>query len=360
MMAKNEFKQAAVEDEARLLDHKLRAEKLAHSGTKQALKDTASELARLEREFGFVTATQKRVEPPKWVSAPRMGKTKKYVTPNVMISDLHLDEVVDPDQVMGMNSYNRHIALLRLNHTIESIVSMCFDYKQGFTYPGIVVNMGGDIFSGDIHDELSQTNEGTLMDGFVYWLTPMAEAFQQLADEFGKVQVNVVVGNHGRTSRKPRMKDRVRSNYDWLFGVMLDQILASDKRITFTISESADMTYDTYGYRTMLTHGDQARGGSGWGGIASPIMRLQDKKQKRQTAVRMPFDYMVMGHWHQLIWFPQVVINGSMKGYDEYAFTENFGFEPPQQALWFMTPQHGRTDCVPIFCEHPDEDWRGD
>lgn len=355
---KNDFTKAAQQDELSRANFELQSEKLAHDGTKHELEEARKFIAKLEREFGFMSKIGKRKAPPAWVGKPRMAKAQHYATPNIMLSDLHLDEVVDPEQVMGINKYDRHIARLRLRHTIESAIKMSFDYQAGVNYPGIVVNMGGDIFSGDIHEELSQTNEEPIMKSFVFWLDEIGAALRTLADEFGKVQVNVVVGNHGRTTRKPRMKNRVYSNFDWLFGTMLQQILADDKRITFEVATSADMVYDCYGYTTMLTHGDQARGGSGWGGIASPIMRLQDKKTKRQAAINMPFDYMVMGHWHQLMWFPSVIINGSMKGYDEYAFTENFGYEPPQQALWFMTPEHGRTTMLPIFCEHEDEGWR--
>lgn len=357
-MPKNEFAAAQGADLASEMEFKYEAERVAHSGTQQELRDAEERIRRLEREFGFISAVGARKEPPKWVGSPRMAKAKKYATPNLMLSDLHLDEVVDPHQVMGMNKYNRHIAQLRLRHTVESVVKVSKDYQTGTNYPGIVVNMGGDIFSGDIHEELKETNEDPLMKGFEFWLDPVAESLMFLADEFGKVHVNAVVGNHGRTTRKPRTKNRVYSNFDWLFAVILQRMFAHEKRVTFDIATGADMLYDCYGYKTMLTHGDQARGGSGWGGIASPIMRLDDKKSKRQQAVNLPYDYMVMGHWHQLMWFPKVIINGSMKGYDEYAFVENFGFEPPQQALWFMTPEHGRTTMCPIFCEADNEGWR--
>jgi hypothetical protein len=34
-------------------------------------------------------------------------------------------------------------------------------------------------------------------------------------------------------------------------------------------------------------------------------------------------------------------VNGSLKGYDEYAYVSNFGFETPRQAFWVTTPEHG-------------------
>ena len=35
------------------------------------------------------------------------------------------------------------------------------------------------------------------------------------------------------------------------------------------------------------------------------------------------------------------MLNGSLKGYDEYASTENFAYEDPQQALWINVPDKG-------------------
>jgi hypothetical protein len=49
---------------------------------------------------------------------------------------------------------------------------------------------------------------------------------------------------------------------------------------------------------------------------------------------------MVLGHFHQLIMAPSsgFLLNGSLKGYDEYASIGNFAFEQPQQAMWIDTP----------------------
>jgi hypothetical protein len=45
-----------------------------------------------------------------------------------------------------------------------------------------------------------------------------------------------------------------------------------------------------------------------------------------------------------------MVVNGTMKGYDEYAFVSNFSYEPPQQALAVVAPDKGITIQAPIFC----------
>ena len=60
---------------------------------------------------------------------------------------------------------------------------------------------------------------------------------------------------------------------------------------------------------------------------------------------------MIVGHWHQYIHTRTLIVNGSLKGYDEYAYTNNFSFEEPQQAMWINHPRHGITFRMPVNCE---------
>ena len=65
----------------------------------------------------------------------------------------------------------------------------------------------------------------------------------------------------------------------------------------------------------------------------------------------MEYDTMLLGHWHQLIQLERLIVNGSLKGYDEYAYSNNFGFEPPRQALWLTHPDHGLTFSMPVYVD---------
>jgi hypothetical protein len=159
-----------------------------------------------------------------------------------------------------------------------------------------------------------------------------------------------VPGNHGRSTRKPRAKMRAADNLDWLFAHLLEREFRDDKRVTFQIPEGADAWFEVYGRGHLLTHGDQVSGGGGIGGIWSPIMRMRAKKAQVHMATGKPFDTLWMGHWHQLIQTPGLIINGSTKGWDEYARLHSFAPEPPQQALAVVTPENGITWQAPVFC----------
>lgn len=308
-----------------------------------------AQIAELTRLLDVVeTAEGAAIQPPKWLAPTRSNKAKK-ATLVVMLSDTHFDEVVEPNEVDYLNAYNRRIAEQRLRAWAENTIKMARHYLAGLTYDGIVVILGGDIFSGDIHEELAQTNEDTILGSLLHWSEQLAAALDLLADEFGKIHVASVPGNHGRLTRKPRAKLRSRTNLDWLLAKMVQRHYRNDRRFTFQIADGADTLISIYDWGHLITHGDQAKGGGGIGGIWPTIMRLRARKAQRHMATDKPFDTLWMGHWHQLIMTPGLVVNGSLKGTDEYAFIGNFGHEPPQQALAVVTPEHNVTWQCPIF-----------
>lgn len=306
----------------------------------------------LERALSIVDeATNASINPPKWLSQPPSSR-KKHATLALMLSDTHFDEVVDPIEINNLNAYNREIAEARLKEWVSNSIKMARHYLSGLTYDGVVVMLGGDIFSGDIHDELKESNEAPILDSLLHWSEQISAALHVLGDEFGKVHVPCVVGNHGRLSRKPRMKQRARTNLDWMLGKMVERHFVNDKRFTFQISDNADVVTDIYQWKHLLSHGDQVSGGGGIGGIWPPIMRMRARKAQRAHDIGDTFQTMWIGHWHQYIATPSMVVNGSLKGLDEYAWINNFGFEVPQQALAVITPEHNITFQAPVFCQN--------
>lgn len=291
------------------------------------------------------------VEPPRWLT-PKKAKGGHRATLVAMLSDTHFDEVVNPDEVGGLNAYDRDIATLRLKAWAEGIITLARHYLTGVEYDGIVVMMGGDIYSGNLHD-LAETNADTVFGSLLYWTEQLGAAFEMLAGEFGRLHVPVVVGNHGRMTRKPRTKLRARDNLDWITGHMVARQLGSDT-ITFDVPDSTDAWVPVYDTMHLLTHGDQVTGGGGIGGIWPPVMRMKARKAERYSAEGFTFDTMCIGHFHQTILAAEqgLIVNGSLKGYDEYAAVSNFRPEKPQQAMWLVTPERGITISAPVHVQN--------
>jgi hypothetical protein len=205
--------------------------------------------------------------------------------------------------------------------------------------------------SGDIHEELMATNSMEIMPTVLDLFGVLTWCIQTLADEFGNVFIPCVSGNHGRNTHKIRAKGRNFTSFDWLLYQFLSKRFESDKRVQFHIPDGPDAYYSIYGHKYLLTHGDQFRGGDGVIGALGPIIRGDHRKRSRNAQIDMEYDTMLLGHWHQLIQLERLIVNGSLKGYDEYAYSNNFGFEPPRQALWLTHPDHGLTFSMPVYVD---------
>jgi len=224
-----------------------------------------------------------------------------------------------------------------------------------------VLPLGGDMISGNIHDELTQTNEMQTMPTVLDLYGELVGVISFMADTFGRVFLPCVTGNHGRDTHKIYAKDRHHTSFDWLLYCFLAKHFEKDSRVTFFIPDGPDAYYRVYEHRYLLTHGDQYRGGDGMIGALGPIMRGDHKKRSRNAQIDMEFDTQVMGHWHQEIFLRKLIVNSSLKGYDEYAYANNFSFEPPSQQLWVTHPKYRITYRMPVLVDRqraaPKTEW---
>jgi hypothetical protein len=330
-------------------EHRLRGELRA---ARRALDEALSARVRDDVFDSFVRkCLLNKTPPPAWTLAPKQRK-RHEVIPVVNVSDWHFDEKVSLDQVQGRNCYDRATALARWKLFVERTIKVARGYNTQFSYPGIVTNWLGDMFSGFIHEELEQTNEDTLVGSLLYWLKPCAWAVKTLADEFGQVWFTGVVGNHPRMSRKPRAKFRARDNFDYLLYHLIRHTQADDQRIHWLISESQKLQFSIYDHRFIASHGDECRGGSGIAGMLSPQLIAMARMKKM-----FEFDTWLLGHWHYRADYRGIRVNGSGKGFDEYAAIGNFDFQKPVQDFFLVAPQHGIISSWPVFCWGDDEPW---
>jgi hypothetical protein len=293
-------------------------------------------------------------EPPRWLvpDVKEKGKAdKKSAIACLQLSDLHLDEVVDPVQIGGLNAYNREIAALRLRRWADKACEMGELHRH--KWEGAVLFWGGDMVSGSIHAELRETNADVLPGTMVFWAPLLASAIRQVADFYGKVHIPAVVGNHGRLTEKKQAKRRGRNSWDWLLCEMVRAHFRGNSQITWDISEGSYNFSQIYDRHVYLTHGDEVGGGGGWAGIWSPLGTIHRRGIELGVAHGIQPSFSVIGHWHQTVLAHHrgLVCNGSMKGWDEYAASLRFRPEPAMQNWWIHSPKYGVTLAAPLFLE---------
>lgn len=316
------------------------------------IRSLESELKAIHREDLSIETVRREimglaqapVDPPKWVidtHAPASGPG----TPILLVSDVHWNEVVRREEVNGINAYNPELQVSRLRRAAERTIDLCFNHVAKPKYPGIVVVLGGDIVSGDIHDELVETNAAESIPTALDAASNLIAFLRSLADKFSRVFVVTAYGNHGRQHRSYRFKRHAYQSYDWL----TYQIIArhfqdtADDRVRFMIPDGPDALISVAGRRYLVTHGDNlgVRGGDGIIGALGPIRRGAVKVSAQYGSLGLHYDTIVMGHWHQLIMLDDIVVNGSAIGYNEYARNGRFTPEVPRFALWGSHPRQG-------------------
>ena len=265
--------------------------------------------------------------------------------PVALWSDWHWAEVVEAAMVNFVIAYELKIARARVRTLVQKIISLAKYHQVGAKYPGIVVCLGGDMLSGDIHEELSQTNEVAMAPAFVDLFGVLVWALTTLAEEFGRVFVVCVAGNHTRTTTRSTYKDSVHKTWDWLLGTMLERHFANDKRFAFLVPNNSDAHFEVAGHRFLLTHGNNlgVAGGDGIIEALGLIIRGDVKARRQSDSVGLGYETLLLGHWHQSVPIvPRVVVNGCLVGYSEYAKDRlRAPYEPPSQTMLMVHPSVG-------------------
>ena len=314
------------------------------------VKALEAENARLSKLLGLVESHSAGLgTPPSW--ARSKTKSSMAAIACLQLSDLHLDEFVDPAEVGGLNAYSRPIAEMRLRRWAAKAVELGDRFKHD--WQGAVLFWGGDMVSGSIHEELRETNEDDLPGTMTHWAPLLASAIRTVADFYGAVHIPCVVGNHGRLTKERPFKRRGRNSWDFLLSSMVKGLLSDDRRITWDIAQGSYLIVPLYEDNAFLTHGDEVGGGSGWSGIWTPLSTAHRKGSELAACHGKRVAYSVIGHWHSLTLAHArgISCNGSLKGADQFCLGLRLKPEPAMQAWWAHTARHGVTVAAPVFCE---------
>ena len=316
---------------------------------KQVRKDRKGQVYD-ERVTQAVEQAIQKAEPK--YSPQAIPKSKKKGTTHEFVldwSDLHAGEVVSLEETGGINEYNWEIMLERLDRVRQAL----FSYQENRPYPvkKLYVFALGDMLSGNIHAELEATNEIPLAEATVQLGIDGAEWLESLAERFEEVEFHGVVGNHPRAHKKPWAKQGY-DNADWTAYHIMSQALKKNSRITFDIPKANQHRVIVAGrWANLLWHGDGVRSsmpGVPWGGIMRRVAALRNQ----YSEAGQPIDYFHNGHFHTANAVEQgrIIVNGSVKGVDEYSLKAFGGGQPPVQVLSTFHPTRGLTDVSFLDC----------
>lgn len=260
-------------------------------------------------------------------------------------SDLHASEVVDSEQMNGINAYDWDVMLRRHDQMLKSIVS--FKEKRPYPVRKLIINGLGDMLSGNIHPELKETNDRPLMEAALQLGLDMSEWVAKLGETFEEIELSGVVGNHPRTTLKQGMKNRY-DNYDWMVYQVMKLRLKDSPHISVTVPRSANTIVQVFDETHLLMHGDGIRStmpGVPWGGVMRRVAEMTNQYARVGTPIRR----FHVGHFHNpnIVEGGRIFMNGSVKGPDEYGLLAFGGGHDASQLLSVYHPRRGLTEtCI--------------
>lgn len=291
---------------------------------------------------------------PDWIHGERQSRGGKSVV-GLFLSDIHAGEVIKAEETLGINAYDLDVCAARIKRYFEAAITIAPRWASDTECVGAYLALGGDLTSGDIHEELVRTNALTAHEQVHFVVEHVGAGIRLAAKAFGAVHVVSVPGNHGRTTHKPTAKLYSQLSYDTLVASILAGEFKNDPRVTFQYGAAPDQVTPIFGRSVFLTHGDKlgTGGGQGFAGPLLPIVRGTKKVAAQQASVGRHADLILHGHFHHSANPGAVLSNGSVPGYSEYAGAIRAAVEPPQQWLFLMHSRWGLRERMPILLEDP-------
>ena len=300
-----------------------------------------------ERERADALVQLQGLKPMKRKAAPKKAHAKHDATMVVLLSDIHCEEVVRPETVNGLNSFDLDVCEARLGELQERFFTLLEHERQLCRIDRVCVWLGGDLISGMIHPELAEENSLHPL-AAIRWIGERLRGFLDAVSENARdVIVATSCGNHGRTTEKLRTNEADTSYEHHLYLTM--RANETKPNIEWRIGEGHLNYVDLDGFTVRFMHGHAVRYQGGIGGIHVPLNKAISSWDATQRA-----DLTCLGHWHQFSWSRsgRYVTNGSVIGHSAYAVRIKATYEPPCQAAFVV--DHGRrevTKAYPLFCD---------
>lgn len=263
-------------------------------------------------------------------------------------SDFHFEEEVKPETVNGLNEFNLDIARSRSDRFFVNTAKLIKAKQKSIKVDTLVLGLLGDFITGNIHEENVETAQLPPAEALVLVETKLASGIQYLLDNTNvKLVIHCHLGNHPRITKKMRHATSAGNNLEWVMYHFLASHFKGNKRIEWFISPAYHSYCDIGGFVIRFHHGHDVRFGGGVGGLSIPLNKAIAQWNKAKRA-----DLDVLGHWHQLRYFGNAIVNGSLIGFNAYALSIKADFEKPKQAFFLVNNARKEvTDFSPVWLD---------
>lgn len=341
---------------------------------KEELERTLVSLSRSEaKRIRYIEAIQSALAPfePSQPLPFREHDGKTTVDWCIQVSDWHVGQKTPIETTSGM--YEQTVA--KTHEQVNSLLfalSSIFHEAQGKKVRRLWVPALGDIVEGDAMRpaqlrQIEMPVVKQVVDAYDL-LTVFLGALLRLPG-LEELIVDVIGGNHDRTTSKPGLAGLGETDYvdtfAWLIGAFLERAFGDDPRVTIKNWDTFFGTREFGGLRHVFEHGSSIRGGTGsYGGI--PWYPIHNAARKYESLLG-GVDMVWFGHYHVPYVIPLgqngwVVGNGALPATSGYAQSQLKAIRRPQQWLVEFHETVGATKFEPLYADvelpQPGDIWR--
>lgn len=309
-------------------------------GENEALKQELESVLRMQANLKMRTLAIKSTTPK-----------RHEATFIAMASDWHAEEPVVAANVNHLNEYNLDVFDKRSTKYFENLVKLVKKERAGVDIKNLVLWLGGDFITGNIHEDTSVQNQLGPMDAIFLVQQKLLAGLGYVLNELPGIRITCPTsdGNHSRITKKQMIKSEHENSLEYYMYHNLARYFksqATDHPIDVVISGSYHTYLDIHGYVCRFHHGHAISYQGGQGGITIPANKIIGRWNRSRPAY---LDF--FGHFHQRLDGGKFVANGSMIGYNEYALRIGAEFEPAQQQACLIDSLNGKTVVAPILLE---------
>ena len=310
------------------------------------LQSYRREHGKLEVFFEQVIEAIQPVEPLPPVSFEKKGGTP--VVPCLHLTDLHVGAVQDPNEIEGFNAYSPEVSERRLNDLTARWLKWTEYQRKAYTINDATIIITGDLISGDIHEELRNTNAYPSPVQVAEAARMVSSLIAQIAPYFHSVTVHFVSeDNHARLTKKPQAKEAGMNSLNYLVGKMIEAYVKDLSNVKMNIYPMLEKVVNVNDRLYLITHGHTVKGWMGvpWYGVERKVSkeaqsRLHLIMQEVERAREIGFHKYVFGHFHTPIDTPLYSCGASLQGTDAYDHQAG-RYANPGQSAWLVHPKNG-------------------
>lgn len=279
------------------------------------------------------------------------GRLKNEATAIALLSDAHCEERVTKESTNGLNEYNPDIFESRVNNWGQRLIKLVNNTRRDIRVDNLVLGLLGDNVSGYIHEELLETNYLSPIEASILFQEVMIPILKMISEDggFKKIKIICKVGNHSRTSRRKKYSTLVQNSYEYILYKNIKShfdAVGGYNNLEFIIEKNEFTYIDIYDKLFRFSHGDHFNYRGGVGGVEIPMKTWLYKMNSTFDA-----DMSCIGHWHRHLVGNDYMVNASVKGFDAFAVSHGFSYEPATQQLQILDKKRGFTTNYKIFLD---------